>query len=1512
MAVITVPVELSEPTPESQRRIIASARKVLADSARLQREAGDSSLSAAEAYEKRATAVVRRAAGERAAIALKAANEFAQDTAASYMARRKAEDEQVRAERRAADASAAIARHSADQATKSLQERAAAEGQLRNVVVQSYADQEHAAYDFRDTLAEISAPAIATGAAAEIGRAAQDITGYFRGIAVAGAATVASLFVSFDKFTGIAATLNLVRRAAQGLKYGLWIPIRETARGVSSAADAIRKGLLHIQIAYTKMLIGTLTSIISKAKDAAVDRAKVRTAAWFGLARAIVTADTAFRGMGRTAALAMANVAAGAAKSVEWLGRMSKSIGTWALRRFFWSTVIVGVVDLTKAYYNLAKAGLPLVRNLEYTEVLLGRLAGSAKRASEVLASVDAARATGMPFKTEELTTAALMLERYGAGVFNTAEGITALSEASIVADTSIDNTARLVGELVQSLRLAADGSDESRRLIVEAIGPLAELGIVSQEAARRLAEMNQQGPQTAAAGGIAILTEELQRYRGVAEDVGDTYHGLVRRVEAETDRLERRSAAPFEGAGKWWQRIKLFTVETANALYDGVALMGRAMGTFRRQYVADIEAMAGAAQKAVDLAAGIPARVPAPIGPAGPVGAGDPTWRPSDEQRAAVDAAMAARELEKVYETLQARLDALTESEESAAEAAADLAQAQRDAFADADAYMAGVFDDARRDAARASEEAETRLASIRAAIVGHGGVEQATRDLQEFRQVLADMAADDLPLEARQRAWEGYIAVLRRADAAGVALTDTERQMIANADTYGDTVREVEARAASYTETVEAAHEAMNNGNRVVITATRTTTAWDHALARLGETVKGPVGRAMRDHSALVAGLELAWRKVSEGTADSTDLFLTNNDKMLSGLSGLAAGFTAAAEAAKAMSLAAGEAGRGVSGMTGLLSGALSGAPGGPAGMAASAFGAWFGSLTDALTANTDAVRAATRAFDEGLDRASRTLGLENLKKGLGEIRNLWFGSMRPDGTWRGGLEGADRARGLFGFGGAMEDAQRMGVNVGEVMGPVNALEAARVLNLYRYMKGLIEEIRGEEERRLKVVREISAAALEKARAVRSDLTGSYAGMTSALKRMAEAADSAFDVDGLDRAIDRMRELGLLTDDVADAYHALADAAHVNWREMVRFTEQFDLGQGHLGKGFEQARASGLGGELARAFSMLTDAGGDPFRVAMGMMRTAVDADGKESGHGGLEALIKRAADAGVLLPAELKPALDALAAGGVMAGQIGAVEYGDPMGTARKSLHDLLSEVSKAVHDAAIQEADDVVASIEAARDAQIEVVRDQTSRLVAAIEEGRISPEDISTFLGRALPDLLLAMQGTGVAASGPDGTDYGFDPDAFQTVLNEELGKLTPDSNQWAELVRGVNTEHGLPPDTIKDLADGYRNGIEIVFGPAAVNVTGSLGRLYSLLSGAINTGIFTVQSGYLWSISHWQRIHAIPKLERIAKAVEAPASVSVSVNLKLTDAEGNTLVSRVIERLPSELAAQGI
>ena len=316
----------------------------------------------------------------------------------------------------------------------------------------------------------------------------------------------------------------------------------------------------------------------------------------------------------------------------------------------------------------------------------------------------------------------------------------------------------------------------------------------------------------------------------------------------------------------------------------------------------------------------------------------------------------------------------------------------------------------------------------------------------------------------------------------------------------------------------------------------------------------------------------------------------------------------------------------------------------------------------------------------------------------------------------------------------------------------------------------------------------------------------------MTSALEGMASAVHGAFDLDPIERSIERMRELGLLTDVVANAYRALADAAHTPWREMQGLAEKFGIAQGGLGTGFAQSRVSGLGSELAEAFKTLMDAGGDPFQIAIGLMRTAQDEHGKPS-EGGLEQVIRDALETGSLVPEELKPVLAALQNAGVLVDEISRLKFGDPGEDARNALHDLLSEINEQVHEAALENADLVIEGIQAASDAQIEKTQWLADTLVEAIERGHFDLDALTQWLGPdtrwtgptkdgSPNDLFKILDGAQISLSGPilgaDGQpiDFSFNMEGFKSELSGLLAALQPDPSKWQPIIDSIHAAFG--------------------------------------------------------------------------------------------------------------------
>ena len=1059
----------------------------------------------------------------------------------------------------------------------------------------------------------------------------------------------------------------------------------------------------------------------------------------------------------------------------------------------------------TLAIPRITRAGRELTNTLEETEIRLRRLSPAWR--TNWHTAMEFATATSIT--REEAAATMLSLQRLGLTQHSTMEGLYELADAAKAVGAEMPEVVRRIAKLDRALRIL--DPEESTRAVRQAAEELSELGLINARVASGMVNLTNLEFDQRRRVGMGLLAASIADHRGLLEEFDATATGISARWQSVSEDFVITVSRPFD-----WMLDKLGIIRNEVVGFFNVLMHG--LGDVNRFVFDQRQYLFVAAAETANLAPNIaPMSTGLLVGGsvdrrAQPLRAGIPehpdssmtgaVWQLDEPARQAMEFRLELQRLTRTQEEwVQAQVQAAAE-QERAFEASTEAINSN----------MAAVIAEevALRELAAAQEA--SAQAALRTGILGHPGVDQATEELERYRTVLGGLDGDwrELDPDARTRAWDGYVEVLQRAQAAGVGLTAAERELIDYHKWYTDAISNATTQTAAFTDQTELLQYLTEAGILTAVKATETTTAWDHALASLADTTGGPVARALRQHMALVAGIELAWRKVSEGTADSADLFLTQNDRMLTGLSLTAVGFQAVADAASAMSAEVGAAGRAVGAAAGILGGVAAAAPAGPVGMVIGGVSGALSALTDALGANTAAQRAAVAAYERGLEQARSTLGIEDVTGELRSLGALWFGGSAPDGTLTPGLGVEQRKRGFMRFGAALQRGHEAGVDFNEIMSgrnaPLGGFQAEAIRQAYLWTLDLIKDIRTEEARRLKVINKIADAAVEEARVVKQDLTNSYRAMTGALRGLAEAADSAFDVRALDTAIARMQDLGLITAEVANAYRGLADAAHIDWRRMGGLAEQFGIGEGHLGRGYEQARVSGLGGEIAGAFRSLTDGGGDPLRVAVGLLRTALDESGEETGEGGLLNLIQRGAKSGAFLPPELKPALDALAAAGIETESISQVKYGDPLGAQRKSLHELLAEVSTTVHDAAIEQAQEVIEGIEELRDAQLAAVREQTDRLVAAIESGNLSPEDIAAFLGPGFETIVDGiLRSAGLPAAEPSGEDFTFDTTAFSTALGIELAKLTPNPEQWTTLVDAINAKHGLDQATIDAL-----------------------------------------------------------------------------------------------------------
>ena len=231
MAEIKVPVVLEPPDKKSEDRVVESARRIAAEERKVQAAANQAKASAAAQAEKALTAVVGREQAVRLRAATEAAARVTQDTNARFKALRDEQEESTALERRAADAAVITARATAGQMNAIAHERAVAEGRLRDVVLQTYAEQEEAARDIRDVVAEYSWSAYATTIAENVGQAAADIKGYTREMSVAFAAWALSMVAAADKYFFAWSIVSKSYKTA-----------RFIGRGISGNRPCVRRG----------------------------------------------------------------------------------------------------------------------------------------------------------------------------------------------------------------------------------------------------------------------------------------------------------------------------------------------------------------------------------------------------------------------------------------------------------------------------------------------------------------------------------------------------------------------------------------------------------------------------------------------------------------------------------------------------------------------------------------------------------------------------------------------------------------------------------------------------------------------------------------------------------------------------------------------------------------------------------------------------------------------------------------------------------------------------------------------------------------------------------------------------------------------------------------------------------------------------------------------------------------------------------------------------------------------
>ena len=265
--------------------------------------------------------------------------------------------------------------------------------------------------------------------------------------------------------------------------------------------------------------------------------------------------------------VALAGVADGFAKSSAWMGKATLGIAKFLAKGYLIGQVVSIAIKAGRALLNLAKEGIELGRGIRYAEAQITAMVGSSEAAAKAIGAVSAAARAGAPFGREEMQEAVKVLVRFGLESLATKQGLLSLAGAAIKSDESMAQIAIQIGHVVTALRLAADGSDESRRLVAQAVQPMVEMGTVSTDTAAALVDLT--GAEQAVSRATEILASDLNAHTDVVRDVASTYVGLGHRIDASWDELAVRVGARFGNFSRLWRVFKLETLAGAHALLD-------------------------------------------------------------------------------------------------------------------------------------------------------------------------------------------------------------------------------------------------------------------------------------------------------------------------------------------------------------------------------------------------------------------------------------------------------------------------------------------------------------------------------------------------------------------------------------------------------------------------------------------------------------------------------------------------------------------------------------------------------------------------------------------------------------------------------------------------------------------------------------------------------------------------------------------------------------------------------
>lgn len=253
----------------------------------------------------------------------------------------------------------------------------------------------------------------------------------------------------------------------------------------------------------------------------------------------------------------------------DWLFWSLKALAPWRAA-LYGGWAIVGFKALGDAIKNIVRdtgslaAALQKLGTIQITQRQLAPFVGGLGAAKQRVAELLTLSGRG-PFKFEEIAGANIALEKFTRGAYSSAEATKAIGMAAINSGNQIGDVADAVGTLYENLR--------EGRPIEGSVDALRQLGIVSQQSADQLVDMNKHG-----ASSVEIFNRFSSQMETSAQST-KKFKDELTTVTAEHDKAAEALKAKF---GAPWTQSEVQNTKNMTAAMQAIApAAGRVSQTF-------------------------------------------------------------------------------------------------------------------------------------------------------------------------------------------------------------------------------------------------------------------------------------------------------------------------------------------------------------------------------------------------------------------------------------------------------------------------------------------------------------------------------------------------------------------------------------------------------------------------------------------------------------------------------------------------------------------------------------------------------------------------------------------------------------------------------------------------------------------------------------------------------------------------------------------------------------------